>query len=80
MSKPNGATVFALKSWTIKASSDGKAFFISPSVAFDDKPTWSKRYRSLQAACAAISRKLAEEWTARNARRQKFRRRTERTR
>jgi hypothetical protein len=39
-----------------------------------DKQEWSKGYRSLQAACAAIARKLAEEWTARNSRRRKFHR------
>lgn len=78
--RQNGATVFALKSWTIKVTNDGKAFCISPSVAFDDMRMWSKRYRTLQAACSAIARKLAEEWTARNVRRHKFYNRKERAR
>ena len=69
MHRGNGA-VFAVKAWTIKKQ--GEKFYIAQSIAFAEKPHWSKGYASLQAACAAIARKLAEEWTARNARRRKF--------
>ena len=57
---------FALKQWTLKRH--GAKFYIAPAVSFDDKAKWSKAYNSLQAACAAIARKHAEEWTERNAR------------
>jgi hypothetical protein len=66
MSKPIAPAVFALRAWTIKKS--GNKFYIIPSGAFGMR--WSKSYKSLQAACAAIARKHAEEWTQRNERRQ----------
>jgi hypothetical protein len=56
--------VFQLRAWTIKQS--GNRFHIIPSASFGMR--WSKGYKSLQAACAAIARKHAEEWIARNAR------------
>jgi len=65
MSKGIPPTVVALQAWTIKQQ--GHKFYIRP-TAFIRKPRWSKGYRSLQAACMALSRKLAEEWTARNER------------
>jgi hypothetical protein len=65
MSRPIPPAVYALKAWTIKKR--GGKFFIIPSAAFEMR--WSKPYKSLQAACAGISRKLAEEWTTRNERR-----------
>jgi hypothetical protein len=68
MSKPIPPVLFALKAWTIKQNGD--KCYIRPSVAFHDKPQWSKGYRSLQAACSAIARKLAEEWSRRSERRQ----------
>lgn len=68
MSKPIPPALFALKAWTIKRNGD--KYYISPSVAFHDKPQWSEGYRSLQAACSAIARKLAEEWTRRSERKQ----------
>jgi hypothetical protein len=68
MSKSSESAVFALKAWTIKKN--GEKFYISPSVAFHDRQMWSKGYRSLHAACSAIARKLAEEWTRRSERRQ----------
>ena len=64
MSRPIPPAVFALRAWTIKKRGD--KFYIIPSAAFGMR--WSKGYKSLQAACAAITRKLAEEWTARNER------------
>jgi len=63
--KPIPPTVVALQAWTIKKHGD--KFYIRP-TSFIRKPQWSKGYRSLQAACMALSRKLAEEWTARNER------------
>jgi hypothetical protein len=69
MARPSPAT-YALKAWTIRGS-DGK-FYISPTASFDDKTKWSKPYTTLQRACTAIARKLAEEWTARNERRREF--------
>lgn len=65
MSRPIPPALFALKAWTIKKS--GNKFYIIPSAPFGMR--WSKSYKSLQAACAAIARKLAEEWTSRNERR-----------
>ena len=70
MSKLIPPALFALKAWSIKKQ--GEKFFVSPSTTFQDKPNWSKGYASLQAACAAIGRKLAEEWLERNERRRKF--------
>ena len=72
MSKPIPPALFALKGWSIKKQDE--KFFISPTAAFDDKSAWSRGYSSLQAACQAIARKLAEEWAARNERRRKFHR------
>jgi len=40
-----------------------------PTASFDDKQRWSKSYTTLQRACTAIARKLAQEWTTRNERR-----------
>ena len=68
MSRPVPPPVFLLKAFAIKEHDE--KFYIAPSGSGD--PRWSKGYRSLQGACAAIARKLAEEWTARNARRRKF--------
>ena len=70
MSKPIPPALFALKGWTIKQHAE--KFYIAPTSAFEDKERWSKGYALLQAACSAISRKLAEEWTARNARRKAY--------
>jgi hypothetical protein len=78
MSKPIPPAVFALRAWTIKES--GGKYFIAPTGRFDDREKWSKGYKSLQAACSGIGRKLAEEWSARNARRAKFHRLKEHTR
>lgn len=75
MSQPIPPVLFALKAWTIKQNGDK---YISPSVAFHDKPQWSKGYRSLQAACSAIARKLAEEWTRRSERKQTSARQSQR--
>ena len=71
MARPIPPPVFLLKAYAIKQN--GEKFHISPSAS-GDAARWSKGYRSLQAACAAIARKLAEEWTARNARHGKFHR------
>ena len=65
MSRPIPPAVYALKAWTVKEHGD--KFYIIPSAAIGMR--WSKGYKSLQAACAAIARKLAEEWTTRNERR-----------
>ncbi len=67
MSKPIPPATFALKAWTIKEH--GGRFYIAPTASFDDKAKWSKPYATLQRACTAIARKLAEEWTTRNDRR-----------
>ena len=72
MSRPIPPAVFALKAWTIKES--GGKYFISATGRFEDKPQWGKGYKSLQSACSAVARKLAEEWAERNARRCKFHR------
>ena len=70
MSRPIPPALFALKSWTIKKN--GEKFYVRSAALADAK--WSKGYRSLQAACSAIARKLAEEWRERNERRRKFHR------
>lgn len=70
MSKPIAPAIFALKPWTIKEH--GGKFYIAPTAAFDDKRLWSKPYATLQRACAAIARKLAEEWLARDKRRRSY--------
>lgn len=67
MSRPIPPAVFALKAWRIKKQGD--KFFISPAIA---GAKWSKPYATLQRACTAIARKLADEWRQRNDRRQKF--------
>lgn len=72
MSRPIPPALYALKAWTIKRVGD--KFFVAPSTAFGNKPNWSKAYASLQAACAAIARNLAEEWTGRHMRHRKLRR------
>jgi hypothetical protein len=63
--------VYALKGWTIR--NVGDKFFIAPTAHFGDRPQWSKPYRSLQNATAAIARKLAEEFTMRQNRIAAFR-------
>ena len=70
MSRPIPPAVFALKAWTIKQHDD--RFFIAQTASFDEKSRWSKPYKTLQAACAAIARKLAEEWRSREQRRRTF--------
>ena len=54
--------VFALKGFTIKSEHD--KFFVSPTGYAD----WSGPYKSLRHATTAIARKLAREFTERNAR------------
>lgn len=78
MTKPNGATVFALKAYSVKRIAD--RFYIAPTAAFTDKQRWGKSYATLQAATAAIARQLAEEWLQRNTRHEKFHRRVRRMR
>lgn len=78
MTKPNGATVFALKAYSVKRSDD--RFYIAPTAGFTDKPRWSKSYATLQAATAAIARQLAEEWLQRSKRQETFHRSRERAR
>ena len=56
------ARVFALKGFTIK--SDHGKFFVSPTGYAD----WSGPYKSLHHATTAIARKLAREFTERDAR------------
>jgi hypothetical protein len=67
MARPIPPATFALKSWTIKMQND--KYFVAPTASFDDKTRWSKSYATLQHACTAIARKLAEEWTTRNKKR-----------
>jgi len=69
MSRPIPPALFALQAWTIKKH--GEKFYIRP-TAFRRKPQWSKSYRSLQGACMAVARKLAEEWLDRHDRRRKM--------
>jgi hypothetical protein len=59
--------VFALQAWTIKQQ--GGKFYIAATASFEDRARWSKPYDSLQRACTAIARKLAQEWQTRAARR-----------
>ena len=54
--------VFALKGFTIKR--DHGKFFVSPT----GHAKWAGPYKSLQHATTAIARKLAREFTERNAR------------
>ena len=54
--------VFALKGFTIK--SDHGKFFVSPT----GHAKWDGPYKSLHHATTAIARKLAREFTQRNAR------------
>jgi len=68
MSKPIPPAIYALRAWTIKERGD--KFYIIPSGAFGMR--WSKSYKSLQAACAAVARKHAEEWIERDERRCNF--------
>ena len=72
MPKSNGSIVFALKAWTIKFHE--KKFYVAPTNAPDEKQRWGKPYASLQAACAAIARRHADEWRARDQRRSAFHR------
>jgi hypothetical protein len=60
--KLSQARIFALKGFTIKT--EGAKFFVSPT----GRNTWSGPYKSLQHATTAIARKLAREFTKRNAR------------
>jgi hypothetical protein len=60
--KLSEARVFALKGFTIKT--EGAKFFVSPT----GRNTWSGPYKSLHHATTAIARKLAREFTQRNAR------------
>lgn len=61
------ARVFALKGFTIKTA-NGK-FYVSPT----GHDTWSGPYKSLHHATTAIARKLAREFTERDARLQQAR-------
>lgn len=54
--------VFALKGFTIKTKAG--QFFVSPT----DRNQWAGPYKSLQHATTAIARRLAHEFTERNAR------------
>ena len=54
--------VFALKGFTIK--SDRGQFFVAPT----GHSSWTGPYKSLHHATTAIARKLAREFTQRNAR------------
>ena len=56
------ARVFALNGFTIK--SDHGQFFVSPT----GHAKWAGPYKSLHHATTAIARKLAREFTERNAR------------
>jgi hypothetical protein len=56
------ARVFALKGFTIKC--EHGQFFVSPTGYAD----WSGPYKSLHHATTAIARKLAREFSERNAR------------
>jgi hypothetical protein len=58
----------------------GNKFYIPLTCAFDGKPQWGKPYASLQAACAAIARRYADEWRRRDQRRNAFYRKKEATR
>ena len=60
--KLSQARVFALKGFTIKT--EGAKFFVSPT----GRNTWSGPYKSLHHATTAIARKLAREFTKRDAR------------
>jgi hypothetical protein len=59
--------VYALRSHTVKIK-DGK-FYTAPTI---DQSTFSGPYKSLQACCQAISRKLGEEFTKRKQRTEAF--------
>ena len=59
--------VYALKSHTIRIVS-GK-FYTAPTA---DQSKFSGPYKSLQACCSAIARKLGEELTTRRTRAEKF--------
>ena len=75
MMKETGV-VYALRAYSVKRLADNK-WSIAPTCGFDDKPAWSKPYATLQAACAAIARKHADEWHTRNERRNAFHRKKE---
>jgi hypothetical protein len=60
--KLSQARVFALKGFTIK--SERGMFFVSPT----GRNTWAGPYKSLHHATTAIARRLAREFTERNAR------------
>jgi hypothetical protein len=71
MSRRREPAVFALQQWTIKRLNGERAkFYIVPTsaMAFRARP-WVGPYRSLQAASAAVARRLAEEWLRRNDKR-----------
>lgn len=63
------ARVFALMGFTIKT--DNGKFFVSPT----GYNRWSGPYKSLHHATTAIARKLAREFTERDARHQQARER-----
>jgi hypothetical protein len=69
VSRPIPPALFAMKSWRIKKQ--GNKFFIAPTAAFDDRVKWSKPYATLQRACTAIARHMADEWRERNERRRR---------
>jgi hypothetical protein len=76
MSTSNGAS-YALRAYTVRRHGD--KFYIAPTCAFE-KPRWSKAYASLQAACATIARRHADEWRERDQRRSAFYGKKERAR
>jgi hypothetical protein len=78
MMRQNGATVFALKGYSIKQV--GEKFYMAPTACFTEKERWGKSYSTLHAATAAIARRLAEEWRERSKRQETFHRRRERAR
>ena len=67
MSKLSREQVFALRAWTLKVA--GGKFYAHPTYHADKE---IGPFKSLQATAAAISRKLAEEYTTRTQRLEKF--------
>ena len=59
--------IYALRSHTVKVV-DGK-FYTAPT---SDQSMFAGPYKSLQACCAAISRKLGEEFTTRKSKVEKY--------
>lgn len=58
--------VFALKGFTVKI--EGTTYFVAPTTYHGAALRWSKGYKSLQHATAAIARRLQREFTERNKR------------